>query len=146
MANTSIYHDRKYREESLALVYEWVEVMSAAFERSPYIIQLNPIQQASCSLLLRAFFESCYCYGLVTPGRLNEQVIKEIMLKTLPKKTRKEHLKWEAFAPVMVQFLKFCEANYLMEDTQSMQSTIYQLSPKMLEAFSEEASSHIPCN
>lgn len=127
------FSDTEYSDENAILINAWVDEVGHQFEQSAYFNQLSAEKQECCQYLLHGFFDYCYSYCLVAPSKLTQEAIHEIMLDVMPRKFSCDRATFEAFAPVMAQFMKFCEENHYMTETDALQKYIYHIAPQMIE-------------
>src|SRR3990167_2649309 len=126
------FRDKEYTDSRAFDIRCWVETAGEEFEDSEHFKNLNPTAQKSSSFLLGVFFEYCYSYCLVSPAKINHDVIDEMMLDVMPRKISADLETFEAFSPVMQQFLLLCEEKNYMRNTQSIRDHINKTSPEMI--------------
>lgn len=126
------FKDKDYTDNRSEDVHDWARTIGEEFETSEHFQKLNASEQESCSFLLDVFFGYCYSYCLVGPGKINNDVIDEMMLDVMPRKISGELETFEAFAPMMEQFLLWCEEKNYMRKTQAIRDHINKRSPEMI--------------
>lgn len=126
------FKDDDFIDDRIGSIHEWVRTTGEEFETSEHFAKLNSTEQKSHSFLLDIFFEYSYSYCLVGPGKINNDVIDEMMLDVMPRKISTNIETFEAFAPIMEQFLSWCEEKNYMRKTQSIRDHINKTAPEMV--------------
>jgi hypothetical protein len=129
--------DTDYNDDHAASISVWVENAIDEFADSKYFKQLRSNEQDDCSFLLSTFFDNCYSYCLVGPGKLSKHVIDEVMLDILPRKISAEQSVFEALAPIMDNFLCWCEDEKYIAKTADIRNHIQSRSGTMI-AYSQD--------
>lgn len=124
--------DADHNDDHASDIQIWIDDTLEEFADSIYFEQLNKNEQDACGFLLQTFFTYCYDYCLIGPGKLNRQVIEEIMLDVMPRKISADRSTFEAFAPVMDKFLYWCEENKYMKNMVNIRNYINSISSKMI--------------
>jgi hypothetical protein len=126
--------DEDYINHSAEKINLWVNEVSDEFSKSPSFEKLNAVEKECCFFLLGIFFKYSYSYSycLVGPGKLNKEVINEMMLDVIPRNISAKLSTFEAFAPVMENFLSWCEDKKYMIDTKNIREYIHEISVKMI--------------
>ncbi len=126
------FTDDDYSDSSAELISEWVQKVIKEFEHSERFKDLTLSEQESCTFLLDIFFEYAYSYCLVGPGEINHDVIDEMMLDVMPRKISAVKETFEAFTPMIKQFLLWCEEKSYMENVKSICEHIQKRSQEMI--------------
>ena len=126
------FKDRDYTDAQLSNIIKWVETVSREFEKSHNFQTLNAVEQHDFEFLISVFFEYCYSYCLVGPGEIDKDIIDEMMLDVMPRKVSAELSTFEAFAPVMTQFLQWCEEKHYMKNVKVICDYINQIALEMI--------------
>lgn len=126
------FTDDDYLEDSANTIRIWTQKATEEFENSRHFQRLSAAEQGSCGFLLDIFFDYAYGYCLVGPGNINNDVVDEMMLDVMPRKISAEKETFDAFAPVMEQFLLWCEEKSYMENTAPVCDHIQKRSQTMV--------------
>ena len=130
--NNINFIDTDYIDEHAAHIRLWVDDAFEDFANSNYFEQLSSNEQNECGFLLSVFFDYCYSYCLVGPGKLSKEVIDEMMLDVLPRKISADKNVFEAFSLVMDKFLRWCEDKKYMTRTEAIRNHIHGLADTMI--------------
>lgn len=126
------FRDDDYTDDSANNIREWVQIVGKEFENSRHFQNLSLSEQESYPFLLEIFFEYSYSYCLVGPGKIDNDVIDEMMLDVMPRKISAAKETFEAFTPMMEQFLLWCEEKNYMGNTKSIREYIQKRSQEMI--------------
>jgi hypothetical protein len=124
--------DDDFTDHSIGKINEWIDSISDKFMESEYFKKLSTVEQECCFCLLHIFFKYSYSYCLVGPGKLNKQVIDEMMLDVMPRKISAKLSTFESFALVMESFLSWCDDNHHMVNTKQLRDHIHEMSQEMI--------------
>jgi uncharacterized protein YchJ len=124
--------DDDFIDDRIEEIFQWIESIKDEFIDSEYFKKLSAVEQECCFFLLDFFFEYSYSYCRVGPGKIDEEVIDEMMLDVMPRKISAELSTFESFAPVMESFLSWCEDNHHMSNTKKLREHIHETSQEMI--------------
>jgi len=138
---TKLNFEDEYFEDSHATqIQRWVENRYDEFVETSYFESLDENSKENTKFILNVFFDYCYSYFLVSPDRIRNDMIEEVMLDLFPRKVSADKETFVAFESVVISFLLWCQESNLIESVDNICSTIKLLSTKMIERSQDSSS------
>lgn len=127
------FDDDWFEDNHASQIQQWIEVRYHEFIETSYFEQLDNNAKENASFIINIFFDYCYSYFLVSPDRIRNDMIEEIMLDLFPRKVSADKETFIAFESVVISFLLWCQENNFIKHVDNICSTIKLLAPKMIE-------------
>ena len=125
--------DECFEDSRATQIQLWVENRYDEFVDTSYFESLDDNAKENSKFILNVFFDYCYSYFLVSPDRIRNNMIEEIMLDLFPRKVSADKETFVAFESVVISFLLWCQESKLIKNVDNICSTIKLLSPQMIE-------------
>lgn len=126
--------DNDYNDEHFQDILLWLENVSEEYEKSSYYEQLSTQEKSDSFFLLSRLFDFAYSYCLVGPGKLDDEVLSEVMLDVMPRKISADKDTFESFASVFNNFMLWCEEKKYIKNTERMRQFVTDNTPIMVKA------------
>ena len=126
--------DEDYDDDRAQDISFWFEDVSEEYVKSSYFDELSDQEKDDCFFLLNILFDYAYSYCLVGPGKLNAEVLSEVMLDVMPRKISAEKETFESFANVFNNFMLWCEEKNHIRNTSAIRKFVTENTPKMVKA------------
>ena len=131
----SIYFvDEEYDDDRAQDISFWLEDVLEEYVKSSYYEQLSVKEKDDCFFLLNILFDFAYSYGLVGPGKLDTEVLSEVMLNVMPRKISADKETFESFANVFNNFMLWCEEKNHIKNIAGICKFVTDNTPKMVKA------------
>ena len=131
----SIYFvDEEYDDDRAQDISFWLEGVLEEYVKSLYFEQLSVKEKDDCFFLLNILFDYAYAYCLVGPGKLDAEVLSEVMLNVMPRKISADKETFESFANVFNNFMLWCEEKNHIKNTAEICKFVTDNTPKMVKA------------
>jgi len=102
--------------------------------KSSYYEKLSEQEKDDCFFLLNILFDCAYAYCLVGPGKLNIDVLSELMFDVMPRKISADKNTFESFDNVFNNFMLWCEQKNYIKNTAGICKFVTDNTPKMVKA------------
>lgn len=126
--------DEYYSDDRAKDISFWLDGISKAYVKSSYYEKLSEQEKNDCFFLLNILFDCAYSYCLVGPGKLNAEVLSELMLDVMPRKISADKKTFEAFSSVFNNFMLWCEEKNYIKNTAGICKFVTDNTPKMVKA------------
>lgn len=126
--------DEDYCDEQAHEISCWVDEVSKEYMESPYYDNLSDQEKDNCFFLLNILFEYAYSYCLVGPGKLDTDVLSEMMLDVIPRKVSADKETFESFPNIFASFMLWCEEKNYIKNTEKLRKYVVENNPKMVES------------
>lgn len=133
MINKLNFKDKLFKDKHAAQIQEWVEDCYSEFVKTTYFENLDDNSKDNALFIINGFFDYSYCYFLVSPDKISNDMLEEIMLDIFPRKISADKETFVAFESIMISFLLWCQEYKILSNVDNICSTIKLLAPKMIE-------------
>jgi SEC-C motif len=102
--------------------------------KSSYYQKLSEQEKDDCFFLLNILFNCAYAYCHVGPGKLNTQVLGELMFDIMPRKISADIKTFESFSNVFKNFMSWCEEKNHIKNTAGICKFVTDNAHEMVKA------------